>query len=351
MKIGSKTKVTREMTRQERNRRNNMKRITISALVAFIMFITLTVIQSSILNQEQKIAVYQFNADTPEGTKITEDNIDSCLTLANVQASLIPDGYITDRSQLIGKFTNRDYQKRDVLTIFGLVNSGDTYSSNIEHPVKVSFSTEDLSSTVSGTIREGNYVNIYGMKEVKNAENNETITRANEMYTFKHIYIDRAYTQDGKEITDVASEDEATMFTVIIDEEDVELFNEMIANCRLKVVKLMYTTKDDYKAYINTDADVDFNTVDTTTNIAEPIMTEESEELTEEEIMQNALNEQEAINEAAKELEQSAESEETAETADGETADGETADGETADGETSTDESGEVSTGAEDSAR
>lgn len=249
MKIGSKTKVTREVTRQERNRRNNMKRITISALVAFILFIALTIIQSSILNQETKVTVYQVQKDIYNGTKVTEDNFNEYFATKAVQASLIPDGYITDSSLIIGKFVNRDYKARDVITVDGLNDSEALYNSNIEHPVKLSFSIGNLSDSVSGTIREGDYINIYGMRNGHN-EAGEVIIATNAMYTFKHIYIEKAYNNSGDIIDSADKDSEALMFTIIIEEDDVALFNEMIANCNLKLVKVMYDTDQDYKAFI-----------------------------------------------------------------------------------------------------
>lgn len=249
MKIGSKTKVTREVTRQERNRRNNMKRITISALVAFILFIALTIIQSSILNQETKVTVYQVQKDIYNGTKITEDNFNEYFATKAVQASLIPDGYITDSSLIIGKFVNRDYKARDVITVDGLNDSEALYNSNIEHPVKLSFSIGSLSDSVSGTIREGDYINIYGMRNGHN-EAGEVIIATNAMYTFKHIYIEKAYNNSGDIIDSADKDSEALMFTIIIEEDDVALFNEMVANCNLKLVKVMYDTDQDYKAFI-----------------------------------------------------------------------------------------------------
>lgn len=249
MKIGSKTKVTREVTRQERNRRNNMKRITISALVAFILFIALTIIQSSILNQETKVTVYQVQKDIYDGTKITEDNFNEYFATKAVQASLIPDGYITDSSLIIGKFVNRDYKARDIITVDGLNDSEALYNSNIEHPVKLSFSIGNLSDSVSGTIREGDYINIYGMRNGHN-EAGEVIIATNAMYTFKHIYIEKAYNNSGDIIDSADKDSEALMFTIIIEEDDVALFNEMVANCNLKLVKVMYDTDQDYKAFI-----------------------------------------------------------------------------------------------------
>lgn len=249
MKIGSKTRVTREVTRQERNRRNNMKRITISALVAFILFIALTVIQSSILNQETKVTVYQVQKDIYDGTKITEDNFNEYFDTKAVQASLIPDGYITDSSLIIGKFINRDYKARDVVTVDGLNDSEALYNSNIKHPVKLSFQVGSLSDSVSGTIREGNYINIYGMKNGINADG-EVILLTNQTYTFKHIYIEKAYNSSGDIIDSADKTSEALLFTIVIEEDDVALFNEMVANCNLKLVKVMYDTDQDYKAFI-----------------------------------------------------------------------------------------------------
>lgn len=249
MKIGSKTRVTREVTRQERNRRNNMKRITISALVAFILFIALTVIQSSILNQETKVTVYQVQKDIYDGTKITEDNFNEYFATKAVQVSLIPDGYITDSSLIIGKFINRNYKARDVITVDGLNDSEALYNSNIKHPVKLSFKAGSLSDSVSGTIREGDYINIYGMRNAENTEG-EIVKLTNQNYTFKHIYIEKAYNESGDIITSDDKKSEALLFTIVIEEDDVALFNEMVENCNLKLVKVMYDTDQDYKAFI-----------------------------------------------------------------------------------------------------
>lgn len=258
MKIGSKTKVTREVTRQERNRRNNMKRITISALVAFILFIALTIIQSSILNQETKVTVYQVQKDIASGTKITEDNFDTYFSTKAVQASLIPDGYITDKSLMLNKFVDRDYKARDVITVDGLNDSEGSYNSNIKHPTKLSFQAGSLSDSVAGTLREGDYINVYGMKNGKNGDG-EVVLLTNNVYTFKHIYIDKAYNSAGEVIDSADKDTEALMFTVIIEEDDVPLFNEMVANCNLKFVKLMYDTDQDYKAFISKGVDTSIN--------------------------------------------------------------------------------------------
>lgn len=268
MKIGSKTKITREVTRQERNRRNNLKRITISAIVAFIIFIALTIIQSSILNQETKISVYQVSTDIESGTKITKGNINKYLSIKDVQASLIPDGYITDPTLIVGKFVNRDYKAKDIITVDGLKDNESLYSSNIKNPVKISFSIDDISASVSGTLREGDYINIYGMKNGHNKAGEDAIVN-NKMYTFKHVYIDKAYDGSGNVIDSSDKKQEATLFTITIEENDAEMFNEMVANCDLRVAKLMYNTSQDYKAFMQTSSSTVSNVEQSVTKIAD----------------------------------------------------------------------------------
>lgn len=257
MNIGKSTKVTKEVTRQETNRRNNLKRITISALVAVILFISLIVIQSSILNQEEKQTVYQVIKDIPSGTKLTESNINEYLATKDVQLSLIPSDYVTDTSVLIGKYVNRNYKAKDIITIDGVTDTENIYTNNIKHPVEVSFSTSNLASSVAGILREGDYINIYGLRRVSNNLSNGLYV-TDDYYSFKHVLITKAFDGSGNRVTTVENQKTlsgdsiiASIFSVIIDEKDVDLFNEMIKNCDLRITKLLYDTDEDYQAFID----------------------------------------------------------------------------------------------------
>lgn len=308
MKIGSKTKVTREVTRHEQNRRNNIKRMTISGLIAFVLFIALTVIQSSILNKEQAITVYQVANDINAGTKITKDNFGDYFKTHDVQVSLIPDGYITDSSLIIGKFVNKNYKAKDVITVDGLTDSEALYNASIEHPVQVSFSLGSLGDSVSGTIREGDYVNIYGMHKGFNKDGEEVLT-SRDNYTFKHIFIQKAYDSSGTEIASGDKTSTSLLFTVVIEEDDVELFNEMVANCDLKLVKIIYDTDQNYQDYVDdVNKEAAKASVQTTTETVETPSTEEVTDEADPEV-QAALDELESVKNG-----ESAETTETEET-------------------------------------
>jgi hypothetical protein len=253
MKIGKRTTVAKELTRQERNRRNNIKRLSISAVVALVLFIALTIIQSSILNQEDKASVYQVKSDIESGTKITEDNFDSYFDLKEVQVSLIPSDYITNKEDIIGQFVNRSYQAKDIITKEGLTDTERLYLESVPNPTEISFSASSLVSSVAGTIREGDYVNIYGITTDK--ENN--ILAASKKYTFKHVYIFKAFDGSGNRNVTVSNDDTinssantTSMYTVVLAEDDVELFNEMIMNCSIRMAKIKYDVETNYADFI-----------------------------------------------------------------------------------------------------
>lgn len=248
MRLGKTSKTTKEITRTERNRRNNIRRITVAAITALIIFIALLVIQSSILNQEEKLDVYQVVKDIPSGTKLDDSNINEYLAYKNVQISLIPENFIQDKAEVLGKFVNRNYKAKDIITTDGLIDTESVYLDDIENPTEVSFSVDGIDVAVAGTIREGDYVNIYGMKRPEKSDS--SLIRVDKTYTFKHVYINKAFDASGNRIVVGKDNANCTLFSIVIDEVDMDLFNEMMANCSIRLAKLNYDTDTDYQAFI-----------------------------------------------------------------------------------------------------
>ena len=257
MRIGKKTAVTKEITRAERNKRNNLRRIAVAAFVALVVFVAITVIQSSILNQEERVEAYQVIKNIDSGTKITKSNIDKYFALKDVQVSLIPDGYLTDKKQLLDKFVNRNYRARDIITDDGVSDTEGLYKSNITNPVEISFDASGLDAAVAGTIREGDYINIYGLKTQQSNNGAAKKMEIDSSYTFQHVYVEAAMDASGNKIETGAKSDDAksqtaTMFTLVLSEKDCGLFAEMIANCgdNIRLGKLQYNTSQDYQVFL-----------------------------------------------------------------------------------------------------
>ena len=231
MKLGKKSKVQRELTRKDIERRNSLKRITISSIVAFLLFLALTVIQGSILNQEEKQTVYQVIKDIQEGTKFTEDNVNKYVEEKKVQLSLIPENPIKSVDDLIGKYADRDYKAKDVITKDGVTDKHTDYTAGIKNPVEVSFMLDSLESSIAGKLREGDYITIYCID--KNGEEPTIV--------YEHIFLEKVYDSSGVRLEDTTDEEsQALLFTVIVEEETAEEFYTNMNNRIVKVVKILY---------------------------------------------------------------------------------------------------------------
>ena len=260
-KKGGKTKVEKELTRAEQGRKQKVQAFGIAAVIGILLVIALFALEDAILNKEDTVSVYQLTQDVSEGTKITEDNVDSLVHLKDIQVSLVPDGYITDKAEMIDKFTTHDYKAKEIITESGLEDKLNVYLDSIEDPVEISFSLSDLGSVVSGTLREGDYINMYGLQQTEVVQstpdgqvayyaNTTSELRVNKSYTFEHLMITKVFNSSG---TEISTEDEvgaSTMFIITISEQDAQKFNEMIANCDVRLAKVNYLEDAPYVGYI-----------------------------------------------------------------------------------------------------
>lgn len=281
MKIGKKGAVGKELTRAERNRRNNLRRTLISAAVAFVLFIALTVIQGSILNQEKKDTVYQVIKDIDINTRITEENFNEYFKLKEVQISLIPNNYITEKSQIIGKYIKREYKVNDIVTTAGVRDVEREYKESIKNPIEISFDISSLGSGVAGTLREGDFINIYGIS--RGDGDNAGGYVLNKELTFEKVYIAAAFDGSGNRIRtlDISDSNTVTMLTLIIAEEDAAKFTEMLSNCQIHVAKIIYEL-DENKETNNTEQDTVVKEEETT-KIEEETTTKKEEQTSTEE--------------------------------------------------------------------
>ncbi|MEG1640534.1 MAG: hypothetical protein RR284_06380, partial [Ruthenibacterium sp.] len=222
---------------------HKMMTIVIGIIVAFIAFVTLTVIQSSILNQENKVEALQLTTDVQSGTKITEQNVDLLFHPARVSESLVPSNYVSSKSSLLGKFVSKDYVAKDILTKEGVSDIQANYAASIENPVEIAFSLGDLGEVVGGIVREGDFVNIYGLEQVTtkgDGKDTDESIKISKDYTFQHIYVTKAFSSDGvRVLSDASAVTPTTLFNIILSDADAKIFSEMVQNCILRVAKIL----------------------------------------------------------------------------------------------------------------
>lgn len=228
MRAAKNDKVTKELSTRQKNRNKSIRLIVVSGILSLIVFIALLVVQSNILDMEEKIPVYVVKTEIKEGTKITSSNVSDYFTVTDRVVNTLPKNYIKkgDTSKLIDKFVEKDYAENEVVTSNALSDRASILD-GMKKPVEVTFSSSAV-NVVGGILREGDTVNIYRIKDGV----------ATELLGKGYIY--KAF--EGT--TEVATDDKesvTTMFSIVIEEEITTFFFENSAGT-LKLTKVLYDT-------------------------------------------------------------------------------------------------------------
>lgn len=225
--------VTTELGMQQRNKSKNLKIILASALLAIIVFIALQVIQSNILNREEKIKVYVVSTAMTEGTKITEENFKTYLVAQERVTKTLPENYITEdkRDILVDTFVSRDFIKNDVITS-DMISDRQSYIADINNPIETTLSVSSISDAVGGIIREGDLINIHSI--VTDRKEGTTSTPI-----MIRAYVTKAFDSSGGIISTEDNTTPTAMFSLVISEDMEKAFNESIFSGTLKVSKIL----------------------------------------------------------------------------------------------------------------
>lgn len=263
MKLGQKKQskaVPKELTKVQKEKRTKTRLIIISAVVSFILLIAIYLIEDAIVNKEITGDVYQAVKSIEANTKITEDNFSDYFRLKSAPVSVIPDSSVTDKEFMIDKYTAYEIEANAFVTEGAFVDKVSTYLKSIEKPVELSVNISTLGDIVSGTLREGDFINIYGLRKqetdsgsVSYFSSSDSLYAVQDRYTFEHIMITKAFNGSGSVIQSNGSES-VTMFNITIEEDDAEKFAEMLANCDITVARATYVTDDTYVGYIAPDS-------------------------------------------------------------------------------------------------
>lgn len=226
MKAARNDKVTRELSTKQKNRNRNIRLIIVSALISLVVFIALLIVQSNILDMEEAIRVYVVSNEVEADVKITEENYTKYFTVAERTVNTLPDNYIKEGegAKLLDKFTGRKFVKNEVVTS-DYMEDRESVLADIKKPVEVSFSVSTVNA-VAGTLREGDFVNIYTSKDGKV---NEFIGKG---YLVKSFNGEERITTENKTAR-------ATMFTIII-EQDIEKYFFENSGYSIRMSKILY---------------------------------------------------------------------------------------------------------------
>ena len=140
-----------------------MKNRTAIGIICIILAVAITFVVSPLVTKvsEGKKEVIRFANNISQGSKITEDDIDT----VEITKNGLPENYLADKNEVIGKYANSDLYKGDIATSAKITDNANT-SDNIlsalsGDKVAMSVTISSFAGGLSGKLQNGDIVSIY----------------------------------------------------------------------------------------------------------------------------------------------------------------------------------------------
>lgn len=180
-----------------------MKNRTFIGLICIVLAVLTTFVVSPMVNRmsEGKTEVVRFVKDLSQGAQITEDDIE----VVNLVKSSLPEAFIADSSEVIGKFAKSDLYAGDIAMEAKLTADANA-SVNILNAlsgdkVAMSVSIASFAGGLSGKLRNGDIISFY----VTDDDDQTTIPE-----TLKYVRVITTTTAGGVDENDVQPNEDGT---------------------------------------------------------------------------------------------------------------------------------------------
>lgn len=210
-------------------KKNNIKTVSIILIFAIICFICLLTITRKVNGNYDVVKLIVANKELPVNTEITKKNVNDYFSEVTVDAKLCSKDSIKDMKSLVGKYVSETIYEKELVHTASFSSKKEVIEKYTE-PYEGSIAVEEFSDAVSGTIRSGDYVNIY----VIDSENNE-VKKVNEGDA---IYISSAFDSNGNRIAPGDMEAVAVSFNFYIEKSESQAFYEKISNNKIILTKV-----------------------------------------------------------------------------------------------------------------
>jgi hypothetical protein len=243
-------------------KKENVKNLIIALVFGIVAFIVLLVINNRISQNE--VDMIWAVKEIPQGTTLTEGNIDSYVSAKPTNDSIKNADIIVEKKQLIGMTSLRKISSSELLQKSFFIK-GDDIRNNYNNPVLVSFSATDFTGTANGIIRRGDHINVSKLID-KNAittsnttagtgsssddstastDSSGAITAATENLIVEDAYVVDAFDSSGVKIEPSDTTSIATSFNIYIEKDDETAFYNSVNDKNIAVAKIELSKKDE----------------------------------------------------------------------------------------------------------
>lgn len=163
-------------------------------------------------------------------TNITKQNVDYYFTTESSDTTLIIDGAVSNKNDLIGKYITSDILKGEQISSKNVEQAANRLK-DIKNLEEFSITFSDISSCVNGTLRAGDVINLI----LTTTNQNTVVTKS----VLRNVVIAQAFTSDGQVVSRENSNLAASKLNLYGSPEDQAQLDNALAQGKVHAVKAL----------------------------------------------------------------------------------------------------------------
>ena len=212
----------------KKERKIGRKELAVSIAAALLLFICLIVIESRLLSKYDKSTVVTAKCTISRSQEITDANVDQFFEEKEVPVNLMPDCAVQDKQTLVNKIVSEKINRGEMV-IDDCFRDEEKYLSKMQDPLEIGISVSNASNIAGGTIRKGDFINIYVVDS----------TTKQSVEVLHQAYVCKAFNKDGVEITEGGGSELCLDVVIYIDSIQEQYVNEKINHGTIYISKVL----------------------------------------------------------------------------------------------------------------
>jgi len=200
----------------------------ISLALAILIFAIFLIIQSSMQEEPDYQQVLCAKTWIPQHTHITEENAKQYLELKAIPVEWLPEKCLTDWQKVYDKVWKTDMSKGTLLTDAFLEEYQALYR-QYQELTWISVPIKELYQGVAGSLRTGDYVDVYFIGQQEENVKCEILT--------ERVRIAQAYSSQGQTITEDKAEGLTQLIVIPMEKAKVAAFYEKLSQGNIRIAK------------------------------------------------------------------------------------------------------------------
>lgn len=210
------------------NKRKKLGICVVSFVLAFLMFAVLLVLQKSMNEEMVYEEVLCVKGQLLKNTLLTQENIGQYLEIRRMPAECLPKEYIGGEAGFEDMVAKTDLTEGTIVSKAMFTPYRECYSA-YQNLTWISVPIGALYEGVAGTLREGDYIDVYVMHEKEEEKSCSLLA--------EKVRIEGAYTEQGGQIDESSRDGLCQMIVIPMERDEVALFYEILAQGNIRIAK------------------------------------------------------------------------------------------------------------------